>query len=94
MARAYGLGGGGLGTIGVSEQASGIQMLGESAKLEEERNRRNEQIMVANKNANRQLGSAVGAAAGMSIGASYGSAGGPWGALLGGIIGGVAGGAF
>lgn len=94
MARAYGLGGGGLGTVGVGQQASGISMLTSAAKLEEERQRKNQQIELANRNANRQIGSTVGAAAGMAVGASYGSAGGPWGALIGGVIGGLAGGAF
>lgn len=93
MARAQGMGGG-LAGIGMQQGAQAMDMLGEVAKQEQQREIANEQMEQQRKAGNQQLGATVGALGGMALGAKIGAVGGPMGMAIGGLLGAVAGGLF
>lgn len=83
MARSYGIGAS-LASIGQSQHREAMQMAGEAADQEQQRNIANQQIAQQQKAGMTQLGS--------TLGATVGSAFGPLGTLAGGAIGAIAGG--
>lgn len=80
--------GGGLGLagVGVDEQRSATDMLGQAAQQEQQRNTYNRNARQQQKQGALGL-AATGATTGFSVG-------GPWGAVIGGVVGAVAGGLF
>lgn len=83
---AAGLGvGASLASIGQSRQREAMQMLGQAADAESQRNMANQRIEQQTEAGNRQLGATLGSVAGMALG-------GPFGSLIGGAIGTIAGG--
>lgn len=90
MARTRNLGlpvSGGLASAATAVQRDGMQMLGDAARQEQDRNLANQRLQQEHEAGNRQLGATLGAAAGFAIG-------GPAGAMLGSALGGIAGGLF
>ncbi len=95
MARAYGVGGGGLAGVAQGQQRMAAGMLGKAADQEQQREFKNESMERERKAGNTQLGSSLGGlAGGAAAGAMYGTAAGPYGMLIGGVLGAVAGGLF
>lgn len=83
---AAGLGiGASLASLGQSRQREAMQMLGQVADAESERNMANQRIEQQTEAGNRQLGATIGSTIGMGLG-------GPIGSLVGGAIGTIAGG--
>ena len=79
----YGIGAS-LAGVGAQQQQDATQMLGESARQEQERNQFNQAQKQQAKAGNAQLGATAGAMAGSYFG--------PWGTLVGGLVGAIAGG--
>lgn len=91
MAQGYGVGAG-LASYGIGEQKQAMDLYGEAANQEAQRNAKNTEIEATRKAGNSQLGGTVGGLAGGAIaGAEFGSAAGPWGTLIGGLVGALAG---
>lgn len=85
---AAGLGiGASLASLGQSRQREAMQMLGQAADAESQRNMANQRIEQQTEAGNRQLGATIGSTIGMGVG-------GPIGSLVGGAIGAIAGGLF
>jgi hypothetical protein len=96
MAGGYGVGaslasvgraGGGLAGAAESREQQAMQMLGDVAAQETQRNVTNKQIAAQEKAGNMQLGSTLGAAVGTAVMPGVGT-------LIGGVLGGLAGGLF
>ena len=85
MARTYGLGAGLIG-VGAQQQGEALDLIGQAADQENQRNIANKQQKAQTKATNAQTGATLGATAGMAFG--------PIGAVVGGIAGGILGGLF
>lgn len=81
-------GGLGLAGVGVDEQRSATDMLGQAAQQEQQRNTYNRNARQQQKQGAAGL-AATGAITGLQM-----SGGNPWGAVIGGVVGAVAGGLF
>lgn len=84
MAAGIGIGAS-LASLGQSRQREAMQMLGQAADAESQRNMANQRIEQQTEAGNRQLGATIGSTIGMGLG-------GPIGSLVGGAIGTIAGG--
>ncbi len=76
--------GGSLASYGQDQKRESVNMLGQAATQESERNRMNKTIAAQRKAGGQQLGATTGAMAGSAFG--------PWGTIIGGVVGAIAGG--
>jgi uncharacterized membrane protein len=86
MAAGYGLGAAGLAGIGLQQKSEAINMMGQLAQQEQERNIHNQQMRDARRAGNQQLGTTLGSFAGMAMGGPVGMAIGAAAGLLAGSL--------
>jgi hypothetical protein len=78
-----------LASMGSQQMMQGMNLYGEAASEEAQREAKNTELQSMRRTGNMQLGSTLGAAAGWYEGAQIGSVGGPIGALVGAVAGGL-----
>jgi hypothetical protein len=78
-----------LASMGALQMSQGMNLYGEAASEEAQREAKNTELEAQRKTGNMQLGTMGGAAAGWYAGAEIGSVGGPIGALVGAVAGGL-----